>query len=200
MNEIKFRLMNENDDVSQVSFLLVQADPYIYSPLWGDLDNQVKAFSYLIQNMPCFSYDHILIALKDEIIVGALLFLKRGDTFCSQIAKETYLFFDQKVPKEYELTLEGYFKPTFNFDTDYYLFNVSTDLTYRNLGIASGLLKKFIRMCPKDSSISLEVVTENVNALRLYENYGFRAYDEFQTFYLLDDGHRSLKMILHKKI
>ena len=194
MEEIKIRFMDKDDDVDIVSSLLLEADEQTYPPLWGSKEDQIKAFSYLINNMPLFSRKKIIVATYHNQIVGALLFFINGEQFDVEIGKKTFTNFNKEVPSAYMDTVKGYFIPTTQFNSKFYILNIAINKSMRRKGIASKLLTYFINYADKED-ISLEVITENVNALRLYEDFSFRAYEEFQTFCLYSNRYRSLYML-----
>ena len=59
---------------------------------------------------------------------------------------------------------------------DIHITNIVVKKDFRNLGLGSVLLHKLIELCKgkKYSSITLEVNTKNIPAIKLYEKFGFK--------------------------
>ncbi len=60
---------------------------------------------------------------------------------------------------------------------DIHITNIVVKKDLRNKGIGSMLLNKLIELCKKEkniNSITLEVNTQNIPAIKLYEKYGFK--------------------------
>ena len=59
---------------------------------------------------------------------------------------------------------------------DIHITNIVVKKDFRNLGFGSVLLNKLIELCKekKCSSITLEVNTKNIPAIKLYEKFGFK--------------------------
>ena len=69
--------------------------------------------------------------------------------------------------------------------------NIAVHPEYRNKGIASALLEKMINFAESKSLefITLEVRESNINAIKLYEKYGFQKVGERKNYY--SDNHET---------
>lgn len=80
-------------------------------------------------------------------------------------------------------------------------FGIALCKKYWNLGIGNALMKKSIELAREIGyeQIELEVVTENVNAVNLYQKYGYKIYGERPNALKKDDGtyYNEYQMILN---
>ncbi len=67
---------------------------------------------------------------------------------------------------------------------------LAVDKAYRGRGIGSALLNRFIMQCKKEglSSVSLEVRTNNRNAIQFYANRGFQIISMLDNYYTNGDS------------
>lgn len=72
---------------------------------------------------------------------------------------------------------------------DYYrLYSLAIDPDFRGLGLASKLLEYSFKNLDKDK-FSLEVKVSNLNAIRLYKNFGFNVKKVLKDYYEDSDGY-----------
>lgn len=70
------------------------------------------------------------------------------------------------------------------------IVSIVTDPEYRKKGVASNLLSYIITECgPELKLVTLEVATKNVEALRLYKNFGFEIIYTRKNYYPDDDAY-----------
>ena len=55
-----------------------------------------------------------------------------------------------------------------------YIFNVYTDIEYRNKGFQKKIIEKTINFCKEDGIVRIKLSTDNENARNLYESFGFK--------------------------
>lgn len=142
-----------------------------------------------------FSYQHILVAkTADQHVVGALLYMKKHVTYDVEVFNKMWRDLNLEPSRAHDATIEGYIKEIIKFDSDYYLLNLAVLQNYQGHGIAKALLIAFDKIV-NEGSIKLEVISDNMNAVRLYQKHGYTITDEYKTFCLFDDKVRSYHML-----
>jgi ribosomal-protein-alanine N-acetyltransferase len=98
-------------------------------------------------------------------------------------------------------TVVGYIGMWFVLD-ECHITNIAVHKDYRNLGIASKLVKELLNECKKHEStyITLEVRAGNIPAIKLYEKFGFKKEALRKNYYRNLDNSREDAIIMSKEI
>ena len=179
-NNINIRCLRLTDNLEQVAELIYKTDPYIYPSWFKNYDSWKDVLVDLIKtNGSVFNYKNIAVAISANNIVGILIYL---DESCD-------LTFDYdkyiKVNRYFKYTINKYIihlKDNLKQDI-VYVPNVCVDEKYRNLKIATNLIK-FIKNKYKNKSLLLHCLKKNVPALNLYNKAGFKVVKELKGFNL----------------
>ena len=172
---LDIRKASLEDDLLRIAELLYKTDPYIY-PYWFEtLDKCTEALSKLLQEDKfIFNIGNIYIAIdKEENEIAGLV--------CA-IDTEAELDYDYTELKNrnerYKFTIENYVLPLIEEvkDAEYvYISNVCVHEEYRGKHVGNSLLKHIIEHYRENltNTIVLDVIENNVNAVKLYEKLGF---------------------------
>ena len=179
-NNINIRCLRLTDNLEQVAELIYKTDPYIYPSWFKNYDSWKDVLVDLIKtNGSVFNYKNIAVAISANNIVGILIYL---DESCD-------LTFDYdkyiKVNRYFKYAIKKYvihLKDNFKQDI-IYIPNVCVDEKYRNLKIATNLIK-FIKNKHKNKSLLLHCLKKNVPALNLYSKADFKVIKELKGFNL----------------
>ena len=179
-NNINIRCLRLTDNLEQVAELIYKTDPYIYPSWFKNYDSWKEVLVRLIKTEgSVFNYKNIAVAISANNIVGILIYL---DESCD-------LTFDYdkyiKVNRYFKYAIKKYvihLKDNFKQDI-IYIPNVCVDEKYRNLKIATNLIK-FIKNKYKNKSLLLHCLKKNVPALNLYNKAGFKVVKELKGFNL----------------
>lgn len=163
-----------SDNFGAIALCLYQTDPYIYPHLCnGNKEDAVSLLAECISiENNVFYYKNLTIAEAEGKIVGVI---------CAISCNKVYSFLDGlSVSKKYlpyvRAVNEGYFLPLFEENLRLVgknIVNVCTLDAYRKRGVGSMLLDYYLQQV-KGVPVYLEVVADNVIAIRLYEKFGFR--------------------------
>jgi len=165
-----------NEDWQQIINLIYETDPYIYSAM---CDNDYTYFEQVMKDClfqnSIFSYKNIHLAKENDKIVGLLLSFTKNN----QLPCQNNIIFRQCFTD----TLLNYFSGLVNkLKPDVlYINNLCVDKSYRNKGIGSMLLK-YLKDSQLESSLLLDCLVDNKDAIRLYEKCGFIKGQEFEGF------------------
>ena len=176
---IHFRRAKKDDNMEEISRLIYDTDPYIYS-YWFE-NNIEKCIKFLEKEIMkdgfIFNYNNLYVAHDQTVnkIVGVI---------CA-IDKSTNLEYDYellgKTNKYYQRTVEEYFKPIIEevekFDEKtMYVPNVCIDKNMRGKKIGTRLLGYFISQMEKVgfNRFELDCLLHNLPAKNLYHSLGFR--------------------------
>ena len=69
------------------------------------------------------------------------------------------------------------------YHTVWHLMNVAVDLDYRRLGVASRLIEHLFEEAGETERYTLEVRVSNIEAIRMYESFGFRSAGVRRSYY-----------------
>ncbi len=182
-DNIAYRKCNENDDFSLIAKYIYLTDPYIYpsiskSPIDEFFHNLIAKCSKDKTNL--FNLNNLFVALDGGKIIGVLCAVKCG---------KKYTFLEKLDLTSYEksrliLSNEGYFIPLIkeseSFD-GYNVTNICIDDNYRGQNIGKGLLGYYLDSV-KGNVVHLDVIADNIPAIKLYQKLGFQIESEYLGF------------------
>lgn len=172
---LEIRKASLEDDLLRIAELLYKTDPYIY-PYWFEtLDKCTKELSELLQEDKfIFNIKNLYLAIdKEENKIAGLVCAIDID------AELDYNYTElQNKNERYKFTIENYILPLIEEvkDAEYvYISNVCVHEKYRGKHVGNRLLKYIIEHYRENltNTIVLDVIENNVNAVKLYEKLGF---------------------------
>lgn len=171
---LEIRPLTLSDNLESVAELIYITDKYIY-PTWFKTLNHAKTILPYIMTKKCiYNYKNILIAVVDEKIVGALVYL---DSF----PENNYLEI-KRAYQESKLSIDTNFEHV----NQYYLNTLKDSLFGRNIVCLAVLpeyrhkhIATYLLNSIKEKKQSLAVVKDNHIALELYKKCGFQIYCEY---------------------
>lgn len=182
-HELICRKAKKEDDLVLIARYLHLTDPYIYPAITHESDDAFwlsvveRAFSAK-DNL--FSMEHLWVALWEDRIVGVCCMIPCGRRmrFLEDLA------LSEEQTQRLSLAYEGYFLPLMEESETFEGFNITNvcvDSAYRGRGIGETLLKECLSSSD-GSVVHLDVIADNLTAIRLYERMGFaivKSYDGF---------------------
>ncbi|MCR5048172.1 MAG: GNAT family N-acetyltransferase [Saccharofermentans sp.] len=201
-----FQLANDSvlgeSHYKSIAKLIYDTDPFIYPAMFGEGDEgrrtAVKVLSLLLRKGtdPMFCLDNIFIKMKRNKIVGLILWNKGELSWdygvLMSAAQEAGVVLDKK---RLDIVKENYFSD--NYDSSVCerisLINVCVDNKQRGEGVGNSLLKEFITR--HDGDMELVVLSDNSEAVKLYQKYGFVISNEKNGFSLTDNKPGCYEMI-----
>ena len=180
-NNINIRYLRLTDNLEQVAELIYKTDPYIYPSWFKNYDSWKDVLVDLIKTKgSVFNYKNIVVAISANNIVGILIYLDESCDLTFNYDKyiKVNRYFKYAI-KKYVIHLKDNLKQDI-----IYIPNVCVDEKYRNLKIATNLIK-FIKNKHKNKSLLLHCLKKNVPALNLYSKADFKVIKELKGFNLL---------------
>lgn len=164
------------DDLMEFVELIILSVPRFLPQLYGI---KVKTIleRFFVRNLNLFSYCHTLFAMIDEKKAGMML------SYDWQVKKKEDLrtgmllfrFMGTDLIRKFTLfwslqNIVGWLK-----QGEYYISNVASYPAYRNRGVGTILLETGEKESKKQGAtkMTLDVETDNVNAIRFYEKLGY---------------------------
>ncbi len=182
-DNITYRKCNENDDFPLIAKYIHLTDLYIYpsiskSPIDEFFTSLILKCSKDKTNL--FNLNNLFLALDDGKIIGVLCAIKCGKKYT--FIENLDLTNDEK--SRLNLSNEGYFMPLINesesFD-GYNVTNICIDENYRGQNIGEGLLGYYLELV-NGSVVHLDVIADNIPAIKLYQKLGFQIESEYLGF------------------
>lgn len=182
-NEFLYRKSQEGDDFAAIAKYIHLTDPYIYpticedpcDPFWSRLILDCAS-----EKTNLFSRENIFLALWDEKIIGVLCAVRCGE----QLTFWENLQLSERERSRLGLSYEGYFRPLLEESANlegYNITNVCVDSAFRGQGVGEGLLRFYLSWIGHET-VHLDVIANNVSAIRLYERCGFKIEQEYGGF------------------
>ena len=179
-NNLLVRKPNEKDNLEKISELLYDTDKYIY-PYWFEtLENCKKEltpllledkFFFNIQNL------YITVNVENNDIIGVVCIVNRNVDLSYDYSKlkaknERYCFTIVNY-------IEGLIKEVQKSEFAY-ISNVCVDKNYRGRHIGRFMMNYVIESYKKGlyNEIVLDVIADNPDAIKLYQNLGFEKFSE----------------------
>ena len=177
MSDIKIFKATIKDDAKEIAKLVYDTDPYIYPQFSITETDAINMISEMIKSDDTiFSYKNCILAKDGEKIVGLIVFLNNAD-MSNDYSKWNNSPEMDHVIKSYILAI----KEECEGQDFVYISNVSVNPDYRGQGIATRMMEFLFELYP-DHQFLLEVLKENDNVVRLYQNRGFVITDEYKGF------------------
>lgn len=181
-NNYIFRKINENDDINQLIDLIIKADPYTYTDLFGSRKKAHKILPYLIDDEYSIFYrdNYYCCELNGEIVGICSLFLHQTE-WDNVTLLRAFALAKEDFPISFSQAYESFHKE-FNeeFNVGATTCQVSVKEEFRHKGIASFLLKNILDIyC---APIQLYVNANNEIALKLYQKFGFKIISEYYDY------------------
>lgn len=175
---------NHNEkDYPKISELIYNTDPYIYSALFGDIENAKKVLQILFK-MPrsMFSIDKYVIVKQDEEVIAVGSIYNKETYWDQNIILSAMKQAEIEVPISFNKACE-YFKDTYN-DTSgkdkSLICDICVDEKYRNKGVGKFLLTNIIKTTKINSrDLIITVYANNYPAINLYKSLDFIEYERF---------------------
>lgn len=165
--------MRSSDNKTDVARVLYQTDPYIYPEAFGpEPDKAAKAFGSLIgQEGTLLDDKNIVVARYNGQIAGICLL---SDGTCKWNTKEMIRRIGNLLPsvESFAYASEHYFSKLNQRTDTIEIVACCVDNGFRRKHIASAMLTEILQEY-QNSRIELSVLSENEDAIRLYEKLGF---------------------------
>jgi ribosomal protein S18 acetylase RimI-like enzyme len=167
------------DDVREFVELMILSAPRFLPQLYG-IKVKTVLVRFFVRILNLFSYCHTLFAIIDEKKAGMMLSynwqVKKKEDLRTGMLLFRFLGTDfiRKFPLFWSLqNIVGELE-----QGEYYISNVASYTAYRNRGIGTILLKTGEKEARKQGAtkMALDVETDNVNAIRLYEKLGYHIF------------------------
>ena len=186
MSDVVIRCARNSDDFLKIAAAVYLTDPYIYPAAFGiDYNQAICAISKLMSvEKGLFHYSNFILALHEEEICGILLYNREG------------VMWDQQQCEE---VLQGVLPHMENFisvSKQYFIEEATTPPFQHIEIIALCIMPKFRNRCVgkkllswmmekySEYTLTLDVLVNNVAAIKLYEKCGFKIIEEYKGFSL----------------
>lgn len=182
-NNFTYRKACASDDVTAIAKYVYMTDPFIYPNMCDDYADPffIRLISHCIKEKTnLFYYDNIFVALHNEKIIGVLCGVCCG----TKLTFIENLNLSDKEHRRLELTNNGYFIPLINESlslSGYNITNVCIDSDFRHQGIGENLVNFYLSQIPKEI-VHLDVIADNLSAIRLYKRCGFEIESKYYGF------------------
>lgn len=175
---MKLRNVRLNDDFNVIAKLILETDPYIYSDLFGSYENAVKILPWLFaKDAGIFKKNSYFLAEEGGHIVGIAALFHPGDEWEEEEVKLTFL--ERGIPlTEAFKSVSEYFRSVHNYQPGTKACNVCVEENSRGRGFGYQIIKQLLSFAG-DSNVILTVLSDNKNALKLYNHFGFKVMYEF---------------------
>lgn len=173
---LEFRKVNINDSLEEIAELLYRTDPYIYPYWFKSLDNCKKELTKLmLEDKFFFNIDNLYI-MKDNLnnkIIGVVCVVDRDVDLNYDYTKL------ERKNRRYKFTIDNYIKELIKEVQNSqfaYISNVCVHPEYRGMHVGSMMLKQIIEIYKRQyfDEIALDVLADNIGAIKLYQNLGFQ--------------------------
>ena len=172
LHDLVIRPAKATDDSYAVAKLIMLTDPYIYPVGFGE--NGIITLSNMITNKDTvFGYNHIILALLNNQIVGQMVILKKNSAM--RINPDEYISQNPTLPIAFRHMIENYCNHLLDYIDDkneIYVACVSVLPETRGKGVGLALLEYLISN-HSNNRIKLHVLAENSAAISLYKRTGF---------------------------
>ena len=162
---MNIRFATKKDITTQLTDLIYNIDKYIY-PFWFNNDKNV-CFSVLqdIMQTPNSAFDihNCIVAEESGDIIGILSFIPANKEMITDYSKWQTNFNSKDVIENYVLEVIRNIKPN---NTE--ILGLCVDSIHRRKGIGTKMFEFFLENIKTDS-YSLEVLADNVPAIKLYK-------------------------------
>lgn len=178
MGKIKIARATKKDDLKQIAELIYLTDVYIYPYWFNTIENAINELTEIVESEDTiYSYKNCVVAKADNKIVGVIVFFDDGSNIDNDYSKWNKSF-------NADYTIKNYIKPLIDECKKFKFVsipNVAVLPEYRRCGIATKMFEKVFSLY-KNKPFVLEVLEENVPALKLYQKLGFKIDKEYNGF------------------
>ena len=187
LQEVEYRHLTPDDDLSRAAELLYKVDPYIFPDFFGD-EERAKMFGPALFNgekNALFSFDRTLVAEQNGKLMRILCYRTSEVTsWDSEAVTERFRETGAKLPENFARANENYMKKI----TDGKLPEGSTEIEFiatapevRGKGVGSHLINQLKESGDFDT-LHLDVLGDNTNAIHVYEKHGFKTTYDFPSY------------------
>lgn len=169
------------NEYGRIGELLLQVDPYIYPAMLGQCNlNTAMQHIMTLQNSP-FAPEHIWVAKnKNKICAIIVAYMSSPSDICNW----SHINCDELgLPVSFKHVCDNYLIPMQKElqDNSVYISCIATDTTSRKQGYATKLLNLILEQAnPKP--VKLDVLADNVNAIKLYKKLSFKEIERFNGY------------------
>jgi ribosomal protein S18 acetylase RimI-like enzyme len=186
-------------DVDAFTSLMLTAGKLL-PVMYGRKTAQMLHFLFL-QPDNIYSYENTHFAEYDGQVAGALLGYtvensmmqqKRTRELMIAFLKFNFVWIIGKIKK-----VHNYFGEA--DDDSYYISHIATDLQFRKKGVGQALISTSVKeaRCAGKKKIVLDVLAENMNAIGVYEKFGFRQEGNRGKLLLNSQSFEYIKMVYY---
>ncbi len=197
-------LLSFQTDYCETAELIYNTDPFIYSDIFGDMNNAKKVLIRSFENADSVFYKKAVYIVKyrptDEVVSVALChsndFKWNEDSMLRDFANSGV------VPPRSFFGASEYMEKTYNYrKLGSSMCNISVKESFRRRGVGFYMLDSLLSSSDAEI-IELTVLENNIAAIRLYEKLGFKivgdAFDDYGGYNL--PAVKSYKMIRNKPL
>lgn len=173
-----YRRLYENDSPEQIAKLIYLTDLYIYESLFSSFDDKlwIEIIKEEINDKNSIFYkDNLYVCDVDGVVAGLLCACDNG---------KEYTFAPEHNNLDFTLVKEKYFIPLFEDIkslTGSTFVHLCVDTNYRKQGIGRSLFEYYFNNI-SSNDITLDVLDENKNAIKMYESLGFESNNSYYGF------------------
>lgn len=193
MEDVYVSDLSYSDNFKEVASLIYGTDPFIYPTAFENEKRARQIIPHLIKEQNgLFSKNNILVARVKRKVVGMIV-------FADDATDASYFPDNLGFPESFSDVNKEYFSHIHDMITDQktvYLACICVDRSYHGKHIGGLMLQSFInRMSGKD--IILDVIADNIPAIKLYEKFGFVAVEEKDGYSYKEKPPKVISMIYH---
>ena len=181
--EITFRKAREDDDISKIAKYIYLTDPYIYPSICDSPTDKrwIEIISCCYESPNNIFYrDNLFVVLSEGDIIGICCIIPCG----KRLSFDGDLKALDCISDRLLRVIDGYFKPlleeSLTFD-GYNIVNLCIDGRFHNRGVGRQLLAYCLSHYVGET-IYLDVIADNLPAVRLYKSSGFEIAKEYFGF------------------
>lgn len=175
----------DEDELETIAGLIYDTDPYIYPALFGTRENALQLLPELIENKDAmFKQDNFFIAENEDEIVGLILWVKGSLNWSKQAFMEMAQNSGVYICEEHVKQVDEKYIASYEDVEDQEcisIINICVVEEKRGIGIGKQMIEQFIRK-HRSETMELCVLEDNLGAVRLYENEGFREIERYPGF------------------
>ncbi len=181
MKNFLFRKIKKTD-YERVIHLILSADPYTYTNLFGGEEKAQKIMPFLFENENSIFHkrNFFCCEYEGEVIGICSLFFHyidwNEDTFF-----EAFILANEAYPQTFKEACQSFKQEYNSFTVGVSICQVSILKNYRNQGVGTFLLQKILKIYG-NAPIQLFVNKDNLAAIHLYSKFGFKIISEVEDY------------------
>lgn len=187
--KIIIRQATERDNLYEIARCIYLTDPYIYPVAFGnEADQAILAIIKIIKSKrSLFDLENITLAIKDDKLCGIVIYNKEGALW------ERDRFYESI--KEYISDKENFYVASKNYFEVIAMQTTAGNIEvvaccvlpeFRNMGIGKMLIEWISDTYP-DYTKTLDVLSNNLAAVRLYQECGYEIVEQYKGFSINED-------------